>query len=519
MSAAPSSPTPGLASVQPKRGGILRTSIQSEPPSWDEHVSTGPSGVVWEFVGQSLLREDPRTRDLLPGLARSWEWKDDRTLVLRLHQGVRFHNRAPVNGRGFTADDVVFSVNRIRTPSPKFARRGQFDLVDKVRAVDPYTVEISLKQPFAPFLDYLSWERNTMVPRETVEKADEIKDPLLAMGTGPFMVKEYVPGVGGNLTRNPDFWMPGKPYLDGVSWVVIVDDATRLAAYRTARLDYGTESLGGINHAEKLDLERTNPQVGFVGVPLAYPVELVMDLKKAPFNDVRFRKAIDLAVNRQETVKVAVDGGGHVSGPLSSRLLPQWALPEEDLLKRPGFRLPKDKDVAEAKRLLTEAGIPPGYTLLADATREYPWLQLAPLEAAKSQLDKIGVNLEIRMMDFATYKDTEARHQFAFRSRGFLAFDEPDDQLRTRYYSKGARNYGDINDPELDAIIDKQRATLDTAERKRLVLRAQGIILDRVYQVHLFTSQSWAIIQPWVKGLWPTSRNRFGLVEQGWLDR
>ncbi|MEK7874482.1 MAG: ABC transporter substrate-binding protein [Chloroflexota bacterium] len=513
------SPTPAATIVQARRGGVLRASISSEPPTWDEHTSTGPSGVVGEFVGQSLLREDPRTRDLIPGLARRWEWKDARTLVLHLQQGVRFHNRPPVNGREFTAQDVVFSINRIRTPAPRFARQGQFELVDTVKAVDRYTVEVTLKEPFVPFLAYLSWERNAMMPPEIFEKTDEIRDPEQAIGTGPFMVKEHVPSVGGTLERNPDFWMPGKPYLDGVSWVVIVDDAARLAAYRTARLDYGSESLGGVTYPEKLALERTNSRIEFVPVPLAYPVELVMDLTKPPFNDLRFRKAIDLATDRQETLKVAMDGGGHISGPLSWKLLPQWAIPEAELLQRPGYRQPKHADIAEALRLLAEMGIPRGYRLQAEAAREYSWLQLAPLEAAASQLQRIGIDLDIKMMDFAAYKDTEVRRQFAFRARGFLAFDEPDDQLRTRYHSAGTRNYGGIQDPELDALIDRQRGALDFAQRRELVLRAQRLILDRVYQVHIYTGESWAVVQPWVKGLWPTPRNRYGLVEEGWLDR
>jgi len=512
----PASATP---TAQPQRGGVLRASVNSEPPTWDEHTSTGPSGVVWEFVGQTLVREDPRTRDLIPGLAKSWEWTDARTLVLHLRQGVRFHNRPLVNGREFTADDAVFSINRIRTPALRFARRGQFELVDTVTAVDRYTVEVTLKEPFVPFLEYLSWERNVMMPREIFEKTDEIWDPRQAVGTGPFMVKEHTPSVGGTLERNPDFWMPGKPYLDGVSWVVIVDDAARIAAYRTARLDYGSESLGGVTHPEKLALERTNPRMDFIPVPLSYPVELVMDLRKPPFNDLRFRKAIDLATDRQETLKVAMDGDGHISGPLSGKLLPQWAIPDAELLQRPGFRQPKDADIAEAQRLLAEMGIPRGYKLRAEAAREFAWLQLAPLEAAKSQLQRIGIDLNITMMDFAAYKDAEVRRQFAFRSRGFLAFDEPDDQLRTRYYSTGTRNYGGIQDPELDALIDRQRGALDFVQRRGLVLEAQRLILDRVYQVHLYTGVSWAVVQPWVNGLRPTPRNRYGLVEDGWLNR
>ena len=253
-----------------------------------------------------------------------------------------------------------------------------------------------------------------------------------------------------------------------------------------------------------------------------YPNAFIFPVDKAPFTDERIRKAIHLAVNRQEIVALAAQGAATISGPIPPRLLPNWALSEEELLKLPGFRSDKTQDIAEAKKLLAEAGYPNGITINADATSQSPANNLWPLEVVVPQLAKAGITLKVKMLEWGAFKDTEESRSYDFRSRGTLAFAEPHDQLHVRYHTAGQRNYSKISDPVLDQLIEKQQFTADPSARREIVRQAQMRVLDKAWQIITMNQYIWAVEQPWVMDF-PISANadlyRFTWPETVWINK
>ncbi|MBI4308085.1 MAG: ABC transporter substrate-binding protein [Chloroflexi bacterium] len=514
-------PTPTPVGESPKAGGVLRFLLPGEAPSKDPHTALSPNAAM-PFIYETFLRQNPVTGAIEPLLVARWEIPSETEVVLHVRPGVRFQNRPPVNGRTMTAADVAYSLQRIGTNDPRFFRRSQLVSVTKIEALDDSRVRVTFKEPFAPFLTYLADSYNEVVPKEAVEKFGNLEKVEDSIGTGPFVFERATLGVGGSLKRNPDYWQKGKPYLDGAMWSVIPDAGTQVAAYRTTRLDMGASFYGGVSGEFRNAIRRTNPAMQFYPVPDVRPNVLTMNVTRKPFDDIRVRKAIHLAVDRQEIIQIVMDGSAQISGPIGPRLFPFYAIPEAELAKMPGFR-PKDtpggqQDIAEAKKLLAEAGYPNGLTIEADGSRYSYFTNLQPMELAKNHLRKIGITVNITLLDQASYLAEEKRN-FNFRARGFTTAVEVDAQLSVRHSCAGSRNFTGFCDPDMEKLIAEQRRTLDPEKRKAIVLKAQYLLIDKVPQVFLFEPNRYAVMQPWVRGAVPSANLPFGYVENVWFAK
>ncbi|MBI4308356.1 MAG: ABC transporter substrate-binding protein [Chloroflexi bacterium] len=512
------SPTPAPAGETPKLGGIVRFMLPGEPTSSDPHTSITPSAAV-PFIYEAFLRENPATGVIEPHLIARWETPSETEMVLHVRQGVRFQNRPPANGRTMTAADIVYNLQRIGTKDPRFLRRSQLTSVTKIEALDNSRVKVTFKEPFAPFLTYLSDRFNEVVAKEAVEKSGNLDRAEDSLGTGPFIIERSTSGVGGTLKRNADYWQKGKPYLEGAVWSIIPDAGTQVAAYRTGRLDMGAAFWGGVSGEDKSAIQRTNPAMQFYPVPDVRPNVLNMNVTRKPFNDVRVRKAIHLAVDRQEIIQIVMGGSAQLSGPVGPRLFPFYAIPEAELAKIPGFRPKTPQDLEDAKKLLAEAGYPNGLTIEAEGSRYIYWNNLQAMELAKNHLKKIGVTVNITLQDQVTWFATEEKKDFNFRSRGFTTAVEVDAQLSVRHSCGGSRNFGGFCDQDLEKLIAEQRRTLDPEKRKAIVLKAQHMLIDKAPQVFLFEPNRYAVMQPWVRGAVPSANLPFGYVENVWFAR
>ena len=515
-------PTATPAGEKPKPGGVLRFILPGEPTSSDPHTSATPSAPV-PFIYETFLRENPVTGVVEPQLVTRWETISETETILHVRQGVRFQNRAPVNGRPMTAQDVVYSLQRIASKDPGFLRRSQFASVTKVEALDASRVKVTFKEPNAPFLTNLSDRFNGIVAKEAVDKFGNLDRVEDAIGTGPFMFEKATFGIGGSMKRNPDYWQPGKPYLDGAAWSLITDGGTLVAAYRTGRLDAGAQFWGGISVEDKESIQRVNAAMQFYPVPDVRPNVLLMNMARKPFDDIRVRKAIHLAVDRQEIIQIVMGGSAQVSGPLGPRLTPYYSIPEEEIVKMPGFR-PKNtpegqQDIADAKRLLAEAGYPNGLTIEAEGSRYIYWNNLQSMELAKNQLRKIGVTVNISLQDQTTYFAREEAKDFNFRPRGFNAGVEVDAQLAVRHSCGGSRNFGGFCDQEVEKLIAEQRRTLELEKRKAVVLKIQQILIDKVPHIFLFEPNRYGVQQPWVRAMVPSGSVPFGYTENIWFAK
>src|SRR5216683_4676672 len=250
-----------------KRGGILRVRGW-DPPHWDPHQTRAfMTMTTLSFVYSKLLRHrvgagvPPGTFALEPDLAERWEQPDDTTYLFHLRRGVRWHNKPPVNGRELTADDVKFTFNRFLTIKGN-AERYLLDSVDRVEAVDRYTVKFVLTEPYVWLPNKLANALCTwIIAPEVVEKYGDLKRAETAIGTGPFTLERYERNVKTVFRRNPDYFRSGEPWVDGVEWVVMDDAVSALAAYRAGKLDCGAWHWWSVRQQDIAAMKKSHPHL------------------------------------------------------------------------------------------------------------------------------------------------------------------------------------------------------------------------------------------------------------------
>jgi peptide/nickel transport system substrate-binding protein len=261
------------------------------------------------FVYSKLLRHEvgadvrPGTFIVEPDVAERWEVPDDTTYLFHLRQGVKWHNKPPVNGRELVAEDVKFTFDRFLTIEGN-PERQLLESVDRVEVMDRYTVKFLLKEPFVWLLDILAsaicvW---IMAP-EVAAKYGDFKKVETAIGTGPFLLEQYDPNVKSLFWRNPDYFLPGLPYVDGVEWLVVEDESTGLAMYRTGQLDAGSGLQWDVRQADLDSLKQSHPHLRYQDMLANNATTIWMRTDKSPFTDVRVRRAISHAINRQGLIK------------------------------------------------------------------------------------------------------------------------------------------------------------------------------------------------------------------------
>ena len=302
----------------PKRGGTLTLRLW-DPPHWDPYLIIAfKTQIPYTFTHSRLLKHkagpaiQPGTFPLEGDLAESWSQTDETTYVFKLRRGVRFHPKPPVNGRELTADDVVYSVERFRTVTGN-PQAYMLAAVDKVEALDRYTVRFTVKEPFAWFPDMIANPMTlAIIARECVEKFGDLKKAEAVVGTGPWMLDSYRPNVGYTLVRNPGYFLPGLPHIDRIEVAVDEDNASRMAAFLAGKYDLGWEFAGAINRTDwiqiKDQLKRRRPTLQTAEFPSNVGSKIVMRTDKAPFSDARVRRAVSHAVNRQAIIDVGQRG-------------------------------------------------------------------------------------------------------------------------------------------------------------------------------------------------------------------
>src|SRR5262249_10295842 len=291
-----------------------------------------------------------------PHLAERWEEPDDLTYVFHLRRGVTWHNKPPLNGRELVADDVKFTFDRFLNEKANVLRYT-LEPVDRVEVVDRYTVKFVLKEPFVWLAHRLASPSGMwIIAPEVVEKFGDLKKPESAIGTGPFLLECYEPNVKTVFKRNPGYFLPGQPYIDGVEWFVLEDESTGLAMYRTGKIDCGPWHWWAVRQADLESLKKSHPHLIYRDFLSIVTSGITVRNDQPPFNDVRVRRAISQALDRQAIIEAVYLRGE--ATPAISRGQIEWSLPVDQL--GAGAK-DYQYDPKEAKRLLAEAGYPKGF--------------------------------------------------------------------------------------------------------------------------------------------------------------
>jgi peptide/nickel transport system substrate-binding protein len=509
-------------SGKPKRGGILNSVLTEDPPGLLVHESATISN-VWPMSPcySNLVIFDPlkpldSAETVIPELAEKWSWQDNyRNLVFFLRRNVKWHD-----GRPFTSADVKYtfdavreapdSVGKLRT-SP---RKDWYANVEAIEAPEPHTVVFRLKRPQPSLLLMFASGYSPVFPAHV--PVAELRQRCV--GTGPFRQKEYLRGQLIELERNPSYFVPERPYLDGIRYTIIRERGTRLAALQAGRVDAFlplemTKAMADAARAQAPSLVIT--EVGQNGSD-----NVILNHKRAPFDNPAVRQAVNLALDRNAYVRSVRQNGAVTGAALMPKPLGFWGLPDPELRTLAGYRDPA-KDKAEAKRLLAGAGHGPEKPLRVDlVTRTLPiYLDLASFVV--DQLRLIGMEATLKQLDTAAWFPALSRRDFQIGANLTAGgFDDPDAYLFENYKCGSPRNYTDYCSEEMDRLIDQQSQELDRAKRLKLVADIQRKLEADVARPMLGWRKEYFARWPYVKNLVPhNALYNYGRMQEVWLDK
>src|SRR5215831_4350408 len=517
-------PTPlwGAAAGTPKRGGILRVRGW-DPVHFDPQLTRNfKTNTTLSFVYSKLLRHKvgpdvpPGTFIVEPDLAERWEAPDDTTYIFHLRQGVHWHNKPPVKGRELVAEDVKFTFDRFLA-EPGNPERQLLEAVDRVEVADRYTVKFRLKEPFVWLVDILAsaicmW----IIAPEVVETYGDLKKVESAIGTGPFLLERYEPNVKIVFRRNSDYFRPGLPYVDGVEWLILDDESTALAMYRTGQLDAGPGLQWDVRQADLEALQHSHPHLHYQDMQSNTSTTIWMRTDKPPFHDVRVRRAISHAIDRQGLID-AVWMRGQPSPDIAPGLA-EWSLPIDQLGEGAKYY---QYDPQEARRLLAEAGHLKGLQTTLTTTGGYGRDLIDAAQMAQRYLKEVGLEAELKLQEYGAYQATTGQGKFEGMAMGpYGGGWEPDSPLYGPYTPAQPRNRGHVNDAKLAAMVREQRQLKNPEARKHLIFAIQRYAAEQQYYIKLSSQVITASWQPYVQNYAPNLSADFGSRAAAlWLER
>jgi peptide/nickel transport system substrate-binding protein len=477
--AAPMFVTPGAtgatATDNPVHGGTLVAIVQPEPGVLTSNLDVGEAvSTVSSKIFDGLVKLGPEFK-LEPDLATSWSVSPDgKTIVFNLRHGVKWQDGQPL-----TSADVQYSLQEIwRKFQPRL--RSALANVQDVQTPDPYTVVLKLSRPAPVILLALNSSQAQVLPRHLYAGTDIIRNPynVKPIGTGPFRFKEWVRGDRIVLERNPDYWDAGKPYLDRVVYRIIPDAAARSAAFERGDVQYGS-----VFPVAPSDLTRVAALPGIKVTHTGYAawgttLSLEFNLRNPALRDIRVRRAIAHAIDRQKLIDVASHGLGKVStGPVPSSLTQFYTA---DTPQYP-------YDIDAANHLLDQAGFP----RKADGTRLSLYLDWIPFsedqqhvaEFIRQSLKRVGIDIRIRNQDLPRFfQRLYTDRDFDLATVPMSASGDPQIGLERYFSSAGIlrgvpfSNATGYQNPQLDAIFESAHVETDPAKREELYRQFQRIV-------------------------------------------
>jgi peptide/nickel transport system substrate-binding protein len=414
------------------------------------------------------------------------------------------------------AEDVKFSFDRFLAEKGN-PERQLLDSVDRVEVVDRYTVKFLLKEPFVWLLDVLA---NAMmmwiIAPEVAEAYSDLKKVDTAIGTGPFLLERYEPNVKTVFKRNPDYFRAGQPSVDQVEWLVVDDESTALAMYRTGQIDAGPWNNWAVRQPDLDSLKQSHPHLRFQDMLATNATTIWMRTDQPPFTDVRVRRAVSHAIDRQGMIE-AVWIRGEPS-PAVPRGLTEWSLPIDQLGEGAKYYR---HDANEARRLLAEAGYAKGFKTVFTTTAGYGRDLVDAAQMALHDLKDVGIEAELKLQEYGAYMATTGQGKLEGMAMGPYALGwEPDSSLYGPYTPGQPRNRGHVNDPKLAAMVQEQRRLKDPQARKQLIYDIQRLAAEQQYYIYLSSAIITTSWQPYLKGYAHNLTFDYGArVAAAWLDR
>lgn len=478
-----SSPAPAVdtTSQVPTTGGIVRTTINSDPDHLDPHLSAAvDTDTMMNNVFEGLIGFNA-TGEFIPRLASDYTVSEDGLIyTFFLRPGVTFHNGQPL-----TADDVIYSYTRLSGLGEEPALSSKFATVTSIEKVDEQTVKFVLSSPTSSFLTACT---------EAVIPADYTDQQTKPIGTGPFMFTSYTPGQQLVLDRNPNYYDESRmAKIDTVAFQIMSDPSSILLGLKSGDLD--------IAQIDSINVQVLENDFDIISFPQNMVQVLALNNKVAPFDDVRVRQAISLAVDQDLIISGVVDNFGSKVYSHGSPVLDFWY---NDF----GGNDPYPYDTTKSKALLTEAGYPNGFEATIKVPSNYP-VHIDTAQVIADMLKQVGITLNIELIEWGQWLETVYTNADYEATIIALAGKLDPHDTYIRYTNGYEKNFYNYSNPAYDELINKASSESDFAIRAALYKQAQALLSQDAAAVYIMDPHLILASKPTLKGYVPYSSPYF----------
>ena len=511
--------TPALAQ---KPGGILRQYMIDSPASMSIHeeatpVATRPMMAVFnnlvlfdEQVPQNSLSS------IVPDLATSWSWSEDGTeLTFPLRQGVKWHD-----GKPFTAADVKCTWDLLAGKASEKLRvnprKPWYRNLDEVVTNGDYEVTFRLKRPQPAFVMLLASGLSPVYPCHAPAR-DMRSHPI---GTGPFKFVDFKPNEYIKVTRNQDYWKPGRPYLDGIEYTIVKNRSTAILAFAAG--NYDLTFAGTLTVPLMRDVKSQVPDAVCELPQGSVSVNLIVNRGVPPFDNADLRRAMGLSLDRKAFIDILTEGKGNVGGVLQPPPAGSWGMPRDVLETLPGYDPDVPRNRGEARVIMQKLGYGPDKRLKVKvSSRDIPPYR-DPAVIMIDQLKEAYIDGELETIDTTNWFPKIMRKDFTVGLNLTPNFvDDPDPTFYANYVCGAEANFNGYCNPEVDKLVDQESAEADTQKRKQLVWEIERKLAEDGARPVIFYGRGATCRQPYVKGLTIAANSIFNgwRMEDVWLDK
>ncbi|WP_421994673.1 ABC transporter substrate-binding protein [Reyranella sp.] len=505
-----------------RAGGTLRMFHWDNPLSSSILEEDTPAAVIpFLPVFNGLVMFDPtkpqNTEDsIVPDLAESWSWNEDRTeLTFKLRRDVKWHD-----GWAFTAADVECTfellTGRARDPLKQNPRGSWFRNINYVHGNTDQDVTIYLNRPQPSLLMLLASGLTPIYPCHVPGSHMRTK----AIGTGPFRIESFKQFDSVRLVRNPDYFKPGKPLLDGIEFSIVASPSTALLGFVAGR--YDMTFPWDVSIRQLRDVRRQAPRVACETTPMNSSTNILINRDAAPFDDPEIRRALVMALDRRAFITALNEGFGDIGGILQPPPEGLWGLPPDRLAEVPGRDPDVAKNRAEARAIMEKAGYGPARPLqIKILTRSRASLR-EPAALLAEQLRTIHVAAQLEPVTASRWLGRMHRRDFMLSINVTAnGVDDPDQTYFENFSCRSERNYSGYCNGEIERLFDLQSAETDAEKRRQMVWDIDARLLADAARPTIMWNSNATCWQPYVRGFVPSVNSMFnvGHFEDVWLDR
>jgi len=511
----------GNAALAQKYGGVLQLSDPGSPANMsmlELPTIQGEMPVMGVFNNLILFDQHKAQVSLdtiVPDLATEWSWSEDGIeLTFKLRHGVKFHD-----GKPFTAADVKCTwdllLDKTNDKLRLNPRKSGYDNLAAVITKGDYEVSFQLKRPQPAFPMLLAGGFAVIYPCH-VSAGQMRQQPI---GTGPFKFVEFKPNESIKVTKNPDYWKPDRPYLDGIEYTIIRNPSTAMLAFISGKFDMTFPY--DLSVPQFNDVRSQMPQAICELSPGPINAHLLVNRDNPPFSDLDLRRAMALSIDRKAVVDTLSQGHGEIGGVLQPPPGGLWGMPADQVAKLPGYDPDVPKSREEARQIMQKLGYGPDHRLAIKVTTRDWSMYRDPAVLLIDQLKQVYIDGELEMVDTAQYFPKVQRKDFTVALNFQTAGPDPDPIVHLFYGCGSSLNWDGYCNPEVDKLIELQSREADPDRRKQLLWTIERKLADDNARPIVYYRPGGTCMQPHVKGLTIDINYIFGSwrMEDVWLDK